>query len=113
MIFDVKEIKSARQAQGIVVMFYSPGERLKFTAVSGDARTTLTEIPDQTKTLSFELLAISDGDNNDYHIVEMGDQTWMEENLKTTRFSNGSLIPIVTDNVSWSNLTSTWLFLVQ
>ena len=106
MISDVKEIKSARHTQGIVVMFYSPGERLKFTAVSDNARTTLTEIPDQSTTLNFELLAVADADDNAYHIVELGDQSWIEENLKTTRFSDGSLIPIVTDNTLWSNLTT-------
>ena len=109
MIFDVREMKSARAQQDIIVMTYSPGERLKFTAVSdnaSNARTILTDIPDGSKTINFELIAIADIDANNYHKVELGDQSWMEENLKTTKFSDGNAIPLVTDNTEWSNLIS-------
>jgi uncharacterized protein (TIGR02145 family) len=49
---------------------------------------------------------IADIDNNVYNTVTIGDQVWMKENLKTTKFSNGVAIPNVTDNNQWSNLTS-------
>ena len=31
---------------------------------------------------------------------------WLVENLKTTKFNDGSSIPNVTDNTSWNNLTT-------
>jgi uncharacterized protein (TIGR02145 family) len=49
---------------------------------------------------------VTDIDGNVYHTVSIGKQVWMVENLKTTRFNDGSAIPLVTDPTAWSNLTT-------
>jgi len=49
---------------------------------------------------------IKDGDGNVYTTVTIGTQVWLKENLKTTRLSDGTVIPNVTDNAEWVNLTS-------
>jgi uncharacterized protein (TIGR02145 family) len=49
---------------------------------------------------------VSDIDFNTYNTVSIGNQCWTSENLKTSRYNNGDLIPIVTDNGTWSNLRS-------
>ena len=47
--------------------------------------------------------SFSDIDGNTYNTVSIGAQCWMSENLKTSRYRNGDLIPIVTDNTAWGN----------
>ncbi len=49
---------------------------------------------------------VTDIEGNTYEIVEIGSQTWMAENLKTTKYNDGTDIPNVTDNTEWRNLTS-------
>ncbi|MEI7489823.1 MAG: fibrobacter succinogenes major paralogous domain-containing protein [Bacteroidota bacterium] len=44
---------------------------------------------------------VTDIDGNVYHVVTFGTQVWMVENLKTTRFNDGSAIPNVTDAYAW------------
>ena len=48
-------------------------------------------------------IKIEDIDGNAYSYVEIGDQVWMVENLRVTRYNNGDPIPTDLDNVSWGN----------
>jgi len=47
---------------------------------------------------------VTDGDGNVYNIVTIGTQVWMKENLKTTKYNDGTTIPNVTDNATWAGL---------
>jgi len=49
---------------------------------------------------------VSDVDGNVYHIIKIGTQFWIAENLKTTRYQNGDPIPNITDGTEWSHLTT-------
>ena len=49
---------------------------------------------------------IADIDGNIYHTVTICSKLWIVENLKTTRFNDGELIPLVTDSLKWDTLTS-------
>ena len=49
---------------------------------------------------------VTDIDGNVYHTVKIGTQVWLTENLKTTKYRNGKLIPNITDETEWSNLTT-------
>jgi uncharacterized protein (TIGR02145 family) len=52
------------------------------------------------------LEGVKDIDNNRYDIIKIGTQTWMAENLKTTRYNDGSLIPLITDAALWGTAST-------
>ena len=47
---------------------------------------------------------ITDIDGNVYNTVLIGDQCWMQENLKVTHYPNGDEIPNVTEDDAWGAL---------
>ena len=57
-------------------------------------------------TLDLTVGSVNDIDGNTYKTVTIGTQTWMAENLKTTKFNDNTSVTLVTDNSEWSNLNS-------
>jgi uncharacterized protein (TIGR02145 family) len=49
---------------------------------------------------------VTDIEGNDYKTITIGDQTWMAGNLKTTRYRDGTPIPLVKDTAAWAALSS-------
>jgi uncharacterized protein (TIGR02145 family) len=95
-----------KSASDIISFYYEEGTRLKFTGISGNYKTVLTDIPSSNKTITFEFIECTDGDENHYPIVQIGSQVWMAENLKTTKYMDGNAVPNVTDGTEWSKQTT-------
>lgn len=49
---------------------------------------------------------IKDGDGNVYSTITIGTQIWLTENLKTTKLTDGTVIPHIEDNTFWANTNS-------
>jgi uncharacterized protein (TIGR02145 family) len=49
---------------------------------------------------------LKDIDNNVYIIKDIGAQMWMTENLRTTKYNDGTSVINTTDNNTWGHLTS-------
>jgi len=49
---------------------------------------------------------IADIDGNLYNIVTIGTQVWLKENLKVTKYTDGTVIPNISDNTAWSGLSN-------
>ena len=104
------------------VMQYTTGDMLMLTGISGIYSTVVTDVPVTGKTITFNFIACTDGDGNNYPVVQIGTtkgttdnldqsegksvQNWMAQNLKTTKLQDGTLILQVTDNAAWGNLST-------
>ena len=49
---------------------------------------------------------VTDADGNTYNTVTIGTQVWLKENLKTTKYNDGTPIPHITQGLVWQNHTA-------
>lgn len=56
--------------------------------------------------VKFSTWIVKDYDGNVYHVIKIGDQYWLQENLKTTHYADGTEIPNVTDSFTWRYLST-------
>lgn len=50
--------------------------------------------------------SVTDYDGNDYTTVTIGGQIWMAENLRVTRYNDGTPLEYTTNNMNWEDLTT-------
>jgi uncharacterized protein (TIGR02145 family) len=49
---------------------------------------------------------VTDVEGNSYNTITIGTQTWMAENLKTTKLNDGTNIALVTSSATWGTLST-------
>jgi uncharacterized protein (TIGR02145 family) len=83
------------------------GTASQFLKADGSVDSTTKAYVDLLKAEVEALKGVKDIDNNRYDIITIGTQTWMAENLKTTRYNDGTVIPVITDGTAWVNAQTT------
>lgn len=95
-IFSLPERKGeSKGGSNVTVMQYATGDLLKFTGNSGVFKTIVTDVPGTSKTIVFTFVLCTDGDNNNYSVVNSGSYTFMGENLKTTKYNDGNAVEVL------------------
>lgn len=86
------------------------GDSLSFLAYyMGEASDPVFIKAGEVKTLDFYFYSttgeVEDRDGNTYKTVRIGDQWWMAENLRSSKYSNGISIPLVNNTTNWGKLS--------
>jgi len=92
--------------RNIVTMLYTHGDLLHFICYADYHAVVIPHVATQSTTFTAHFQPCIDGDGNHYPIVYIGTQAWMVRNLKTTSYSDGTPIPIETNNSAWVALTT-------
>ena len=115
----LRRVAPALAEQAINDFAFNLGDSLQYTGYALTAgcygSAVIQHKPQEDTIYVFDILeglrcpgtpTVTDIDGNTYNTVQIGDQCWMNENLKTTTYQNGIPIPNVIDPDEWEDLTT-------
>ena len=79
-------------------------QSLVITAFKEDGTTVLTNSPITVSATATAPTNVTDIEGNIYDVVTIGNQIWMAENLKVTKYPNNTSIPLISNNTAWDAL---------
>ncbi len=95
--------KASSHKSSMAKFVFENGDRIKLKAFAGEHTVIITDVPTASKTYTFNFAECKDFQKNNYPIVKIGNQVWMAENVKSTVYSNGDIIPHVADKKEWAS----------
>jgi uncharacterized protein (TIGR02145 family) len=100
------DVVAQKVNSSIINMNYNAGDILIFKAHSGNFVSILADVITADKTVNFKMVECIDQEGNYYPVVTIGTQTWLAENLNTSRFRNNVAIADKTNDPTWGTTTS-------
>lgn len=107
----VSSIKTTTNQEGKASVTWTLGktvgvQSLHITAYKSDGKTLLSGAPITVSVNSkLEANTLIDVEGNFYDIVSIGNQVWMAENLRTTKYPNGAPITHISADHTWGDLS--------
>ena len=101
-----KEPGNLKGSQSVVEVQYTDGDWLLLKGISGDHKRIITIVPERSRNINFEFFSCKDYDDNHYPVTAIGNQLWMAENLRTSRFDDGLPITHIVSDSVWSKTTT-------
>lgn len=93
-----------KKISGLILLFIMGA--ILFNACNEDEPTN-AQVSDTEVNFNPEITygTVTDQEGNEYKTVTIGTQTWMAENLRTTKYRNGDSIPEIQDSTAWVKST--------
>jgi uncharacterized protein (TIGR02145 family) len=87
---------------------FTPNDTKSYNKLSKTVKINVYYIPGTTAIFNPNLQygSMTDQDGNTYKTITIGTQTWMAENLRTTKYRNGDPIPEILTIAEWTSLTT-------
>ena len=110
-----KQLKKVKSS-----FLWAPGNNLRFYGYANigtniNVSDMILDNPTQSELYIFDMKRgilcadfpfATDADGNTYRSVQIGKQCWLNENLKTTKYNDGTNIPLETNNTAWINMAT-------